>query len=110
MTMYPDGDCGWTSLYGGLALSGVQVPGGYFPGYMSDPSGDFPARYFGDVMLLPSGAPTNWPANNDATFTPFTYVNPGSGDYQLLIPDWTDTTDGNVSGIDWTVLQQAMNP
>ena len=110
MTTYPNGDCGWTTPYGGLALSGVQVPGGYFPGYMSDPTGDFPSRYFGNVMFLPTGNPTNWPANNDATGVPFTYVNPGGGDYQLLVPDWTDTTDGNVSGIDWTVLQQAMNP
>ena len=110
MTNFPNGDCSWTVPYGGLALSGVSVPGGYFPGYMSDPSGDFPSRYYGNVMFLPSGRPTNWPVNNDATGTPFTYVNPGNGDYQLLVPDWTDTSDGNVSGINWSALQQALNP
>jgi len=79
--------------------------------YMSDPSPLAP-RFYGNVMFVPSGdGVQSWPgSSNDATTTPFTYVDPGSGDYQLLIPDWTDTTDGKVSGIDWYTLQQGMNP
>jgi hypothetical protein len=62
-------------------------------------------------MFVPSGdRVASWPAHNDATTVPFTYVDPGNGDYQLLTPDWTDTTDGKISGIDWSELQQAMNP
>ena len=78
-------------------------------GYMREAT-PLTSRFFGNVMFVPSGSLATWPANNDATRTPFTYVNPGSGDYQLLIPDWTDTTDGKISGIDWNELQQAMNP
>jgi hypothetical protein len=78
--------------------------------YMSDPSPLAP-RYLGNVMFVPSGdRVASWPAHNDATTVPFTYVDPGNGDYQLLTPDWTDTTDGKISGIDWSELQQAMNP
>src|SRR5271166_581478 len=77
-------------------------------GYMREAT-PLTSRFFGNVMFVPSGSPATWPANNDATTTPFTYVDPGSGDYQLLIPDWTDTTDGKISGIDWNEIQQAMN-
>jgi hypothetical protein len=77
--------------------------------YMGDPSPLAP-RYLGNVMFVPSGDSVyTWPAHNDATAVPLTYVDPGNGDYQLLTPDWTDTTDGKISGIDWSELQSAMN-
>jgi hypothetical protein len=58
-------------------------------------------------MFVPGGdSVQTWPGtSNDATTTPFTYVDPGIGNYQLLIPNWTDTTDGKISGIDWDELQ-----
>jgi len=98
MTRQVTGGCGYQGITGL----------GY---YMSDPSPLAP-RFYGNVMFVPSGDKVqSWPGtSNDATTTPFTYVDPGSGDYQLLIPDWTDTTDGKVSGIDWTTLQQGINP
>ncbi len=75
--------------------------------YMGDPS-PLATRLWGNVMFVPSGDHVaTWPAHNDATTTPFTYVNPGQGNYQLLTPDWTDTTDGKISGIDYTALEQA---
>jgi hypothetical protein len=78
--------------------------------YMGNPS-PLARRYLGNVMFVPSGnRVASWPAHNDATTVPFTYVDPGNGDYQLLTPDWTDTSDGKISGIDWSELQQAMNP
>lgn len=78
---------------------------------MGDPTSMTP-RYFGNVMFVPSGdSVKTWPGtSNDATTAPFTYVDPGHGNYQLLTPDWLTTTDGNVSGIDWNTVQQAMNP
>lgn len=98
----PNGDCGLVSLYGGT--TGLAY-------YMGDPTSMTP-RYFGNVMFVPSGdSVKTWPGtSNDATTAPFTYVDPGHGNYQLLTPDWLTTTDGNVSGIDWNTVQQAMNP
>jgi hypothetical protein len=76
--------------------------------YMSDPAPLAP-RYLGNVMFVPSGDQVQaWPAENDATTTPFTYVDPGSGNYQLLNPIWTETSDGQQSGINWTTLQEAL--
>ncbi len=102
LTQQPNGDCGFVTTFGGVLGLGY---------YMGDPAPMAP-RFYGNVLFVPSGSQQeNWPGtSNDATTTPFTYVNPGSGDYQLLLPDWTDTTDGKISGIDWNELQQAMNP
>jgi len=102
MTRQPNGDCGLVTIYGGITGLGY---------YMGDPAPLAP-RFYGNAMFVPSGdQQQTWPGtSNDATTTPFTYVDPGEGDYQLLIPDWTDTTDGKISGIDWSELQQAMNP
>jgi hypothetical protein len=91
----PTGDCGYQGTTGL----------GY---YMGDPSPLAP-RYLGNVMFVPSGDPiATWPVHNYATTVPFTYVNPGGGDDQLLTPYWTDTSDGQLSGIDWDALQAAM--
>jgi hypothetical protein len=97
ITRQPTGDCGY------LGTTGL----GY---YMSDPSPLAP-RYYGNVMYVAPGERVqSWPGtSNDATPTPFTYVNPSSGDYQLLTPDWINTSDGKISGIDWNEMQNAMN-
>ena len=77
--------------------------------YMGDPA-PLANRFWGNVMAVPKGDRiATWPAHNDATTLPFTYVDPGNGDYQLLTPDWTDTTNGKRSGIDWAALRAAMN-
>jgi hypothetical protein len=53
------------------------------------------------VMYVPSNNKTQqWPLHNYATTIPFTYVNPTQGDYQLVTPAWTDTSDGKEAGID----------
>ncbi len=75
---------------------------------MGDPSPMDP-RFFGNVMFVPAGEKMySWPADNYATMVPFTYGNPIQGNYQLSTPDWTDTTDGKVSGISWSSLQTAL--
>ncbi len=97
LTRQPTGDCG------SQGTPGLNL-------YMGDPSPVAP-RYLGNVMFVPSGDRVqSWPAENDATTVPFVYVDPGSGNYQLLSPNWTQTSDGQESGISWTILQQAMNP
>ena len=41
-----------------------------------------------------------FPPHNYATTVPFTYVNPLTrSTYQLLTPYWTDTSDGNIAGV-----------
>jgi hypothetical protein len=94
--------CGQTTGdWGGKGTTGLNS-------YMSDP-GPLAPRYLGNVMYVPSGdGVQTWPAEKLATTTPFTFVSPGNGDYQLLNPDWTETTDGQVSGINYNTLQQAM--
>jgi hypothetical protein len=97
LTQEPDGDCGLVSLFGIAGLSD----------YMGDPSPLGP-RFYGNVMFVPSGERVQtFPLHNYATTVPFTYSAPVSGDYQLLSPYWTDTTDGKLSGISWSVLQAA---
>jgi hypothetical protein len=97
LTQEPDGDCGLVSLFGVAGLSN----------YMGDPSPLGP-RFYGNVMYVPSGERLQtFPLHNYVTPVPFTYAAPVSGDYQLLSPLWTDTTDGKLSGINWSVLQAA---
>ena len=94
MTRQPSGDCG----YQGTAALNY---------YMGDPSPVAP-RFLGNVMFVPSNQQlATWPLHNYATTIAFTYVAPGMEDYQLLTPYWTDTSDGHLSGIDWSALQAA---
>jgi hypothetical protein len=71
--------------------------------YMGDPSispYDLTQRYYGNVMYVPTGNKVQvFPPHNYATTVPFTFVNPGALNYQLLTPFWTDTSDGNIAGV-----------
>jgi hypothetical protein len=76
--------------------------------YMGDPAPLAP-RFFGNVMYVPTGDKVQqFPVANYATTVPFTYVNAGSGDYRLLTPYWTDTSDGKIAGIDVNPLNAIM--
>jgi len=68
MTRQANGDCGEVTIYGGIVGLGY---------YMGDPAPLAP-RFYGNVMFVPSGdQQQTWPGtSNDATTTPFTYVNP----------------------------------
>jgi len=75
--------------------------------YMGDPAPLAP-RFYGNAMYVPSSqGVATWPLHNYASTVPFTYVVPSMGDYQLLTPYWTDTTDGQLAGINWSSLQAA---
>ena len=71
--------------------------------YMGTPSNspyDITQRYKGNVMYVPTGDKVQtFPVHNYATTVPFTYVNPSTGDFQLLTPYWTDTSDGQLAGV-----------
>ncbi len=71
-----------------------------YMGMPSTPPYDISQRFYGNVMYAPPGERVQtWPVHNYATPVPFTYVNPAAGDFQLLTPNWTDTSDGNISGV-----------
>ena len=71
--------------------------------YMGVPSTspyDLTQRFFGNAMYVPTGEKLQtWQPHNYATTVPFTYVNPSLLNYQLVTPNWTDTSDGQLSGI-----------
>jgi len=76
--------------------------------YMGDPTTppyDITQRFRGNVMYDPPGDKIQtYPAHNYATTVPLTYVNPAAGNFQLLSPNWTDTSDGSVSGVQFSSL------
>ena len=79
--------------------------------YMPLPAPDS-VRFAGNVMFVPSGDNlATWPLYNYATTVPFTFVDPSSGNYQLVTPAWTDTSNaGKIAGVDMGALNVAMNP
>jgi hypothetical protein len=67
--------------------------------YMGDPSPVNP-RLLGNVFYAPTGDKVYpYPPHNFISTVPFVYVNPSAGNYQLSLPNWTDTSDGKVSGV-----------
>ena len=82
-----------------------------YMGMPSSPPYDVTRRFYGDVMYVPSNNKIyTFPAHNYATTVPFTYVNPPIGDYQLLTPYWTDTSDGQLAGINFSELPTSPGP
>ena len=76
-----------------------------YMGTPSTPPYDLTQRFYGNAMYVPSGDRVQtFPAHNYATTVPFAYVSPGTFNYQLLTPYWTDTSDGNIAGIQNTSL------
>jgi hypothetical protein len=72
--------------------------------YMGAPAPVDP-RYLGNVMFVQStDRVQQFPAHNFSTTVPFTYVDPTNGNYQLYLPNWTDTSDGQISGINNSTL------
>jgi hypothetical protein len=77
--------------------------------YMGNPAPLAP-RFLGNVMYVPVGdSVQTFPLHNFATTVPFTYVSATSGDYQLVTPDWTDTSDGKLAGINYSTLSRALS-
>lgn len=69
---------------------------------------DLTKRYYGNVMFVQSADKVQpFPPHNYSTPLAFTWVNPTGADYQLLSPDWTDTSDGNIAGVNNSLLPPA---
>jgi len=76
--------------------------------YMGSPA-PLDARYKGNVMYVPTGDRLQtFPVHNYASPVLFTYEAPASGDYQLLTPYWTDTSDGRLAGVNNALLRNAL--
>jgi len=81
-----------------------------FTDYMGDPAPPEP-RLMGNVFYAPKGDKAfQLPPHNFVSTVPFTYVNPSSGNYQLSVPTWTDTSDGRISGVDSSAVSAAIRP
>ena len=88
-------------------LMGPYGTVGQFPyvltDYMGDPSPVEP-RLFGNVFYAPPGDKAySLPPHNYVSTVPLTYVNPVGGNYQLNVPNWTDTSDNKVAGVNNSV-------
>jgi len=72
--------------------------------YAGDPSPVNP-RLLGNVFYAPSGDRVySLPPHNYTSTLPLIYVNPSGGDYQLSVPTWTDTSDGQIAGVNNSTL------
>jgi len=72
--------------------------------YMGDPAPPEP-RLLGNVFYAPTPDKVySTPLHNYTSTTPFTYVDPSAGNYQLSVPNWTDTSDGHIAGVSSSAL------
>jgi hypothetical protein len=85
-----------TGDWGGQGMIGLTY-------YMGNPSPLDP-RYLGNLMYVPGDDTVQQFPANDSTKAPFIF----NSDYQLLVPNWTDTSDGKVAGIDGASLQPVL--
>ena len=64
---------------------------------------DLTQRFYGNVMYVPVGDKVQaFPPHNYATTVPIVYANHPIADYQLVSPYWTDTSDGQLAGVNFT--------
>lgn len=93
----PTGDFG---LQGGSGLM-------QYMGASTAPSRDLDKRFSGNVMFVPPADKVqSFPPHNLSTTKPFQFVDPAKGNYDLLQPKWTQTSDGKLAGVDSSALPQ----
>jgi hypothetical protein len=72
--------------------------------YMGNPGPPEP-RFRGNVFYAPKGDKVYpLPLQNYTSTVPFIYVNPAARNYQLSSPSWTNTSDGNLAGVNNSAL------
>jgi len=87
--------------------SGLQGMAGLtqYMGAPSTPPFDLAQRFRGNVMYVPPGDKIqSFPPHNLSTSKAFRHVDPASGNFQLLEPLWTETTDERLAGVDYRKL------
>lgn len=96
----PTGDWG---LQGTIGLT-------QYMGSPNAPSQDLNRRFYGNVIFVaPEDRVQAFPPHNLATTKAFRYVNPEKGNYDLLQPKWTETSDGKLAGVDSSLLPREAN-
>jgi hypothetical protein len=76
-----------------------------YMGAPSSPPYDLTRRFYGNVIYVPAGDRTQpFPAHNLSTTKAFRYVDPSQGNFQLLEPRWTETSDGGPVGVNVSSL------
>jgi hypothetical protein len=90
-----------TGDYGLTGTSGLT----YYMGLPNTSPNDITARFSGNVIWIQPGVrAASYPSTNMTQTAPFTYINPSAMDYQLLTPIWTNTSDGQESGVNNSLL------
>ena len=89
----PSGTCGWQGTTGL----------GYYMGYPSP----LAPRYLGNVMFVPSGDSVHLFPPKNSLQTKIAYADPAAANYQLVSPNWTQTSDKLPAGVDMTALDAA---
>jgi len=90
-----------TGDWGAQGKSGLME----YMGAPSTPAFDLAQRFSGNVMYVPQGEQVqSFPPHNLSTRKSFRYIDPAHGNFELLEPRWTETTDGKPAGIDFAKL------
>ena len=76
--------------------------------YMGDPP-PVEKRFAGNVIFVPKDSqPASFPGSNRLVSSGIRFADPAAGDYELVLPKWTKTTDGKPAGVDMKALNAAI--
>ncbi len=90
-----------TGDYGGQGTTGLEL-------YMGDPE-PVEKRFAGNVIFIPKdGQPASFPGSNRMVSSGIHFADAANGDYELVLPKWTKTTDGKSAGTDMKALDAAI--
>lgn len=90
-----------TGDYGGQGIAGLEQ-------YMGD-SPPIDKRFAGNVIFIPKDAqPASFPGSNRMVSSGIRFADPAAGNYQLVLPKWTKTTDELPAGVDMKALGEAI--
>lgn len=90
-----------TGDYGGQGTAGLEI-------YMGD-SPPIDKRFAGNLIFVPKEAqPASFPGSNRLVMSGIRFADPAAGDYEVVLPKWTKTTDGKPAGVDMKALGAAI--
>ena len=90
-----------TGDWGGQGSAGLTS-------YMGDPA-PLDGRFTGNVIYVPKdGQPASFPEGNQLVSSGIRFANPAIGDYELIAPKRSKTTDERPAGVDMKSLNDAM--
>lgn len=90
-----------TGDYGGQGTAGLEQ-------YMGD-SPPIDKRFAGNVIFIPKDAqPASFPGSNRMVSSGIRFADPAAGNYELVLPKWTKTTDALPAGVDMKALSEAI--